>query len=360
MTPYQSPYMAWAKTRRAARFDLAISNVLGCSIEDLPGATGALALQGRNDDGYAPLLDAIAARYGVGLGQVTSAQGASGANFLVFAALLQPGDDVLVERPGYDPLLGAPRLLGANVVRFDRTFEDGYALDPDRVASALTPRTRLVIITSPHNPSSVVADAAALREVGRIAAARGAYVVVDEVYLDATHAAVPTAATFGDEFIVTSSLTKSYGLAALRCGWVLSSEDVALRLRRARDVVDGTGSIVAERLSVLAFEHLDALRTRAHALLATNRNMLQSFLATRPDLDCVEPRGGTVAFPRVRGLADTTRFAERLLVERETAIVPGRFFDASAHFRLGFSGETGTLQNGLDRLSAALDARAWH
>src|SRR3970040_269129 len=96
---FHAPYMEWAKTRPSARFDLAISNMLGCSIEDLPGAAGALALSGRNDSGYAPLLQAIAARYSVRPAQVTTAQGASGANFLVFAALLSHGDDVLVEQP---------------------------------------------------------------------------------------------------------------------------------------------------------------------------------------------------------------------------------------------------------------------
>jgi hypothetical protein len=348
--------MEWAKTRPAARFDLAISNMLGCSIEDLPGAADALALSGRNDNGYAPLLEAIATRYGVGPAQVTTGQGASGANFLVFAALLSPGDDVVVEQPGYDPLLGAPRLLGANTVRFERRFEDGFALDPARVSAAITPRTKLIVITSPHNPSSVTADPAALREIGEIAAACGAHVLVDEVYLDAAGAMVSTTAALGDTFIVTSSLTKSYGLAGLRCGWILSSEAVAARLRRARDIVDGTGSIVAERLSVVAFEHMDALHARARRLLSTNMPLVRDFLNRRPEVEWVDPRGGTVVFPRLRGVKDTTRLAERLLAERETAIVPGRFFQAASHFRLGFSGPTESLRGGLEALGGALSS----
>lgn len=354
---FHAPYMEWAKTRPEARFDLAVSNVLGCTLDDLPGAAEALALGGRNDNGYAPLLDAIATRYGVAPAQVTTAQGTSGANFLVCAALLSPGDEVLVERPGYDPLMGAPRLLGANITRFDRVFEDGYALDPAGVAAAITPRTRLVVITSPHNPGGVVAEPDALREIGRIAAGSGAHVLVDEVYLDATDATVPTAARYGDAFIVTSSLTKSYGLAGLRSGWVLSSEDVAARLRRARDVVDGTGSIVAERLSVLAFQHLDTLIARARRLLETNLAIMKRFLAACPDLEYIEPRGGTVVFPRVRGVQDTTRFAERLLAAYETAVVPGHFFQAPSHIRIGFSGATDSLRDGLDRLGTALAER---
>src|SRR4030095_5486473 len=132
-----------------------------------------------------PMANTRGRRYAVGAAQVVTANGTAGANFQVCAAMLEPGDDVLVERPGYDPLLGAPRLLGANIIRFDRRFEDGFALDPDRVAEVITPRTRLVILTGPHNPSGAFADRDALAAIGRIAAAAGARVLVDEVYLDA-------------------------------------------------------------------------------------------------------------------------------------------------------------------------------
>jgi aspartate/methionine/tyrosine aminotransferase len=354
--PIRAAYMHWAKSRPSARLDLAGSNVLACSIEDLEGARDAIDLGGRNDNGYEPLLDAIAARYGVSGDRVTTAQGTSGANFLAFAALLQPGDDVLVERPGYDPLLAAPRLLGANIVRFERRFHGGYALDPERVARAITPRTRLIVITSPHNPSGVIADRSALQAIGEAAAARDAHVLVDEVYMDAAATPERPAATLGDVFISTSSLTKSYGLAGLRCGWILSPPAVAERIRRARDVVDGTGSIVAERLSVLAFAQLDRLLGRARTLLSANHALLLDFLRGRPELEWVEPGGGTVVFPRIRGLEDTSDFAERLLRHRDTAVVPGRFFEAPSHVRLGFNIETGPLASGLEALRAELDS----
>lgn len=354
-----TPYLEWAKKRPAARFDLATSNVLSCSIEDLEGARDALALGGRNDTGYAPLIQAIAARYGVSPDQVTTAQGASGANFLVCAALLEPGDDVLVERPGYDPLLGAPRMFGAATVRFDRTFAQGFVLDPGRVRQAMTPRTRLIIVTSPHNPTGVIADTTALEEIGRLASERGAHVLVDEVYLDAADGSIVPAATLGDAFISTSSLTKSYGLSGLRSGWILSSRATAERLARARDIVDGTGSIVTERLSALVFDQLDRLIARSKTLLDTNGALVRSFLRRRPELEWIEPRGGTVAFPRLRESEDATTFAERLFRERDTAIVPGRFFEAPAHFRIGFGGTTEPLRHGLDAIGAALDARAW-
>ena len=352
---YHAPYMEWAKTRAAAEFDLAGSNILACSLADLPGAREAVDLAGANDDGYAPLVGAIAARYGVDPERVTTAAGTAGANALLLAALIEPGDDVLVERPGYDPLLGTARLFGARVVRFDRSFDDGFALDPDRVRHAMTPRTKVIVITSPHNPTGVAAAPAALEAIGRIAERAGAHVIVDEVYKDLTGDRTAPAAARGDVFATTNSLTKSYGLSSLRAGWVIASPDVSYRVRRARDVIDGSGSIVAERLAVLAFRHLDVPTERARTILARNQALAQAFLQSRPELEWV-PSAGTIVFPRIRGLADSRPFVERLMRERRTALGPGVFFEAPAHFRLGYGGDTGKIRQGLANVSAALDA----
>jgi aspartate/methionine/tyrosine aminotransferase len=288
---------------------------------------------------------------------VTTAGGTAGANFLVFAALLEPGDEVLVERPGYDPLAGAARLLGARTLPFDRVFADGFALDPDRVRAAMTPRTKLIVITTPHNPTGVAADAAALDEVGRIAQSAGAHVLVDEVYRDVTGVSGPPAAARSDVFVTTNSLTKSYGLSSLRAGWTIASPDLSYRLRRARDVVDGTGSIVAERLAVLAFEHLDTLYLRARAILARNKALVDAFLVAHPQLESA-PSAGTIVFPRIAAVADTQPFVDRVMREQRTALGPGSFFGAPAHFRLGYGGDTDKIREGLSRVCAVLQAIA--
>ncbi len=359
---FHAPYMEWAKTRPSARFDLAGSNILPCPIDELPGAREAIGFEGSNENGYGPLIESIASHYEVGTDHVTTAQGASGANFLAFAALLEPGDEVLVETPGYDPLLGAPRMLGARVNQFEREFVNGFALDPERVRRAITPRTRIIIITNPHNPSGVLAAPAALDAIGEIARAHGAHVLLDEVYLDLAAASAAlrgvnverTFARRGEPFVCTNSLTKSYGLSGLRCGWILSSTDVAKRVRRARDVVDGTGSILSERLAVVAFTHLERLLQRSRTLLDVNSAIVRHFLDARRDLAWA-PSAGTVVFPRLQRIQDSTAFAERLLKEAETAVVPGRFFQAPAHLRVGFGGATETLRHGLYAFGAALD-----
>lgn len=351
-----APYMAWAKLRTPPRYDLAGSNLLSCTLDDLAGGD-PLVLNGPNGEGWPPLVEAIAARYGVRTDQVATGPGCSGANFLAFAALVEPGDDVVVERPGYDPLLGALELLGARVRRFERRWEDRWAVDPDRVRAALTSRTRLVVVTSPHNPTGVLVSSDALDRIAEDAAAVGARVLVDEVYLDAVYVNRPVPAfTRHEAFVSTNSLTKSYGLAGLRAGWILAHRDVARAARRVRDVVDGTGAVPAEALAALAFRRLDALGRRARGIIEPNAERVARFVAGRPELEWVPPDGGTMAFPRVRGVRDTRELASALMRDSGTAVVPGAFFDAPEHIRIAFGADPATVSAGLEALGCALDA----
>jgi hypothetical protein len=351
-----APYMEWAKGHPRPRFDLCGSNLPACTIDDLPGAREALAPNGDNDHGYRPLIEAIAAHHGTGVERVAPASGASGANFLALAALVGPGDEVLVERPAYDPLLGAARLLGATVSRFERRFEDGFAVDPERIDAALTPKTRLVVITSPHNPSGAVVGGEELDAIAELAARRGVHVLVDEVYLDTISPRPQAAANRSDRLLSTGSLTKAYGLAGLRCGWVLAAPEVAAAVRRVRGAVEAIGAYPAEVLARIAFANIEALVARARAILEPNGAALAAFVASRPELEWVPPAGGTVAFPRLSGHRDAGPFIDMLLAEHETSVVPGRFFEAPAHFRIAFGGvEAGVLRGGLARIGEALD-----
>ncbi len=355
MTHSRAPYMEWAKTRPAARIDLAVSNLMACSLLDLPGAREAVDLAGESPDGYRPLVEAIAARYGVLPDNVATAGGCSGANFLVMAALLEPGDEVLIESPNYDPLPGTARLLGASVATFQRRFEDGYRIDADRVAAAIGRRTRLIVVTSPHNPSGVVADEQDLSALARAAERVGVPVLVDEVYLDAVFEGRPApAASRSAALISTNSLTKAYGLASLRCGWSIASPEITRRVRRVRDVVDVWGPIPADRISVLAFENLDRLAERARRIVEGNLARARAFLAGRSDLDCVAPRG-TLAFPRFHGGRDAASFVGRLFQDHGVAVAPGAFFDSPAHFRVSLGGDPAKLDEGLAAISRCLD-----
>jgi aspartate/methionine/tyrosine aminotransferase len=350
-----APYMRWAKTRPEARYNLAVSNLRPCTHEDLPGLLDDVPLSGSNPDGYPPLVEAIATRYGVEPANVALGTGCSGANFLVCAALLCSGDEVLVESPGYDPLAAAARVVGARIVPFERCFEEGWSVDPERVARSLTERTRLIIVSSPHNPTGVTIKPETFEEIGELAERRDAWVLVDEVYRDAAfdHTTRP-AACIHPRCISTSSLTKSYGLPGLRCGWVIGAEDVIVRIRRIRDAVDAVGAYPTEVASARVFNVLDKLEARARGIIEPNLRRLREFMAGRDDLAWVAPDGGTVSFPRLIGAPDAGAFVDRLLGEHDTAVIPGALFDAPAHFRIGFGVPAETFDGGLEGLARAL------
>jgi aspartate/methionine/tyrosine aminotransferase len=347
--------MEWAKSRPAPRIDLATSNLLAGTLDDLPGAREAVDLAGQSPEGWLPLVAAIAERYGVAAENVATAVGCSGANFLALAALVESGDEVLFEQPGYDPLRAAATMLGARVTRFERRFEDGWRLDPDLVARALTAHTRVVMLSSPHNPSGVLASSDELSAIARLAERRGLTVIVDEVYLDLAQPGHPPAASLSPSFVSTNSLTKAYGLASLRCGWALADIELARKIRRARDVVDVWSPIPADRLSVVAFRNLHRLAERAHALVKRNSALVTAFLGRRAELECVTSRA-TIAFPRFVDGRDSGAFADRLMREHGVAVVPGSFFDSPSHFRLSFGGATEPLAEGLAAIAACLDA----
>src|SRR5579883_147900 len=278
----QSEYMHWAKTQSRARFNLATSGVGAFPLRELPFDWTRLEINGENAYGYRPLMEAIAARHGVDPECVVEAAGTSMANHLAMAAIVEDGDEVLIEHPAYGPLVDAALYLGARVTRFARREEDGYAVDPAAVRRALTPRTRLIVVTNLHNPSGALTPDAVLREIGELARSVGARVLVDEVYLDAVYENTPhTALHLGPEFVVTSSLTKVYGVSGIRCGWILAEPEVAWKMRRLNDVFGATPVHPGELLSVAAFEHLPLLRERARKIVETDRVALRAFLQAR-------------------------------------------------------------------------------
>lgn len=354
-----SDYALWATYHAAARYNLANSGILGCDLNDLPITMGDVALNGPNHEGYAPLKEAIAAKYGVSADQVVTAQGTSMANFLAMATVIERGDEVLIERPAYDPLLNASEYLGAKIKRFARSFENGYRIDVDEVKQLIAPRTRLIVITSPHNPSGVVVDQATLEQIGEIARDVGARVLVDEVYRDILFEdAPPVAASLGPQFITTSSLTKGYGLHGLRCGWVLCEPELAERMRRLNDLFGVAGSMPSDALSVVAFRYLGKLEARTRAMIEPNMALVHEFLREHEDvLDCVVPPRSMIVFPRLKNHDDSEPLHD-LLRRFETSIVPGKYFEAQRHFRLGFAVKTEDVDAGLRNLSKALRMRA--
>jgi aspartate/methionine/tyrosine aminotransferase len=276
------------------------------------------------------------------------------ANYLAMATLLDGGDEVVIEHPAYGLLVDAAQYIGADIKRFTRREENAYAVDPAEIRRVVTPRTRLVVLTNLHNPSSVLTPDPVVREVADIARSVGARLLVDEVYLDAVYENMPpTAARIGPEVLVTSSLSKVYGLSGLRCGWVLAEPDLARAMYALKNVFGSIGVHPGEILSVAAFENLGAIRDRARRVVEADRTALAEFLDGNGEVSAVRTEWGTTSFPRLKGgCADA--FLDRLRERYETTAVPGRFFDMPGHFRIGMGVDSAMFREGLRRMGLAL------
>ncbi|MGA7523087.1 MAG: aminotransferase class I/II-fold pyridoxal phosphate-dependent enzyme [Acidobacteriaceae bacterium] len=350
-----SVYLEWAKLCSAAKYNLATSGIMGYPLAELPVKAEELEINGPTAYGYAPLQERLARLCGVKPECVVEAAGTAMANHLAMAALVEPGDDVLVEQPTYGPIVEVASYLGASLLRFERREENDFQIDAEEVQRKITAKTRLVCVTNLHNPTGALTDEATLTQIGEIAQKVGARVLVDEVYLPMVYGkSVRSSFHLGEVFVVTTSLTKAYGLSGLRCGWILAEPKLAHRMWRLNDLFAATPVNVGRQLSVLALDHLEKIDARARGILDANRASLSNFFQARKDLGGLRSRWGTVSFPKLlRGSVDA--FCELLRERYETSVVPGRFFEMPDHFRIGMGGDVAMTAEGLKRLGAALD-----
>jgi aspartate/methionine/tyrosine aminotransferase len=351
-----SRYMEWAKLRASAKYSLATSGMANLPLSELGVALDELEINGPTVYGYDPLLKALAARYRVPQECVVSAMGTSFANYLALAAATESGDEVLIEQPAYDPMLSAARYLGLEIRRFQRKPEQNFAIDVAEVERNLSSRTRLIVLCNMHNPSGALVADSVLNDLAALARSKDGYVLVDEVYREMLFQAEPQSAFHLDpeRFIVTSSLTKAYGLSGLRSGWVLAPAKMAQRMWKIHDLHAATYPFMTEYLSVIALEKLSHIAARMKSILDENRALLREFLARREDLDYFWPEYGAIVFPRLKhgAMADFCR----LLRDRfETSVVPGEFFEMPEHFRIGVGTPTADLRAALNQLARGLD-----
>jgi aspartate/methionine/tyrosine aminotransferase len=353
-TEARTAYIEWAKLCASAKFNLAASGVKGLPLSELPVRLEELQLSAMGSYGYRPLVERLARRYGVGAENVVGAIGTSMANYLAMSAVVEPGDEVIVEQPTYEPMVEIARYLEAVVVRLPRRAEDGWQVRVADLEKIISKKTRLVVLTNLHNPSGAFLDDETLRAIGEVASGVGARVLVDEVYRELLFDR-PSRPAFhlGAHFMVTSSLTKAYGLSGLRCGWILAAPELAERMWRQNDLFGNIPAHITELLSVVALDNLHKIRERAISLLAKNWKLLDVFLARHPELDVARPLGGTIVFAKAPA-GDGNAFCARLREKYETSVVPGRFFEMPGWVRIGICNDTAEVEEGLRRSSLAL------
>jgi len=353
-------YLNWARRFYGqVRFDLATSGIPTARVADWGMPSGA-ALD--DPSGWERMREAIAAYNDVPSSGAVAALGTAHALWLAYASLAGPGDDILVEDPAYEPLLRAAEGVGARVLRSSRDARDVFALDPERVARALTPQTRVVAITNLHNPTGVRADDGALRATAQLLERRGAFLLVDEVYaafddlVDAHGVFRGSARKLAPNVVAVSSLTKCHGLGPHRVGWVLGPPQVVARVEDAVTATSGMLPLAHAHIGVHAFSRILELADRARAFLSGKRERVGAWVASQ-GLQWSAPPAGLFAFVTVPGATDLTRHVEAAVREREVLVAPGSFFGVPNGFRIAWSAPSGALEEGLGRLAECV--RSW-
>ena len=290
--------------------------------------------------------------------------GAAEANYLALTQLLEPGDELITERPGWPQAEVLAKAAGATTRLIDRIEAEGWALPLDRLESAVSPRTKVIFLTNPNNPTGRCLSPAELTRLAEIADRSGAWLLIDEVYagLEWTAPRAPSIAGLTPRGITTGSVSKALGLQGIRTGWLICQDkgllmDAVIRRENASEIMNILGEHIAEialRPSRLA-PALVAARAEGQAGLAR----LSRFLDATPELTWHPPEAGLIGLARLTTGETGESLARRLLAPPyRTFLIPGAAYGHPAHIRLGVGGgASANLETGLNRLAQALRRR---
>ncbi|WP_300038361.1 pyridoxal phosphate-dependent aminotransferase [uncultured Roseobacter sp.] len=345
-------------------FSLSQSPVLGDFLDDIDPAL-PLDWNGRDFRGLPELRAHVLAQAGLtgvcAPEDVLITAGAAEANYLAIMQLLQPGDEIVIETPGWPQAGVLARAVGADIVPIPRREEEAWALPLDALKQAVSPRTRIIFLSNPNNPTGRMLDRAALEEVVRIADRVGAWLIVDEVYagLEWEGPRAPSVAGMYARGITTGSVSKALGLQGLRTGWLICPDpglvmDAVILRENASEIMNIMGEVIAE-IALRPARYapvLDNARTAGRANLAH----MNDWIAAQPGLSWVPPQAGLIGLGRLPDGIDSDAFARFLLTEPyRTFLLPGSAYDQPGHIRLGVGGgQSVNLDQGLERLSRAL------
>jgi aspartate/methionine/tyrosine aminotransferase len=294
------------------------------------------------------------------LDDVLITAGAAEANYLCFRQLLAPGDEIVTETPGWPQAAVMARGIGADLRLVKRREENGWRLDLDELAAAVTAKTKLIFLSNPNNPTGQLLTEAELHRIAAIADKVGAWLIVDEVYagLEWEGARAPSIAGIYPRGITTGSVSKGLGLQGLRTGWLICRDrqmvmDAVILRENSSEIMNILGEHIAE--IALRPDRLGPALTRARAAGAATLAQLDAFIASQPRLSWVRPQAGLIGLARLKG-EGAEPFARRLLAAPyRTFLLPGTAYDEPAHIRLGVGGGAAVrLDEGLARLATCL------
>jgi len=321
-------------------------------------------------NGTEALRAAIAALYpGAEARNVVVTTGTAEANYIAIWRLVEPGDEVVMMLPNYMQIWGVVRAQGAKVAEWALREQAGWAPDVEELGRLLTPRTRLIVLCNPNNPTGSALSPENMRGIVAAAARHGTWVLADEVYRGAEREGDETPSFWGgyDRLLVTSGLSKAYGLPGLRIGWVVGPADVIAELWARKDYLTISPGALSDVLARKALRPDVRARilARTRGILRANYPVIEAWVRGHAsDLALHPPRAGAIAYPRYAWPVNSTELVTRLRDERGVLVVPGDHFGMDGFLRIGYGGDPDDLRKGLaaaasSTMAASGDARTW-
>jgi aspartate/methionine/tyrosine aminotransferase len=349
------------------RCNLTESSVRDRSLDDLGIEVRDLVLFYGDHAGDGALRDLVAeqsatAGAAVKAEDVLVTAGAAQALFIIATSLLDKGDELVVVRPNYATNIETPRAIEADVRYLDLTFEDGYRIDPEKLMALVTPRTRYVSVTVPHNPTGVMMDEADLRRLIGLVERAGCRLLVDETYREMAFAGpLPVAATLSERAVSVSSLSKTYGIPGIRTGWLVCRDAELMRtFLAAKEQIGICGSVVDEAIAARALAQREEWLAELRPLIAARLQVVRDWIAGEELMEWVEPDGGVVCFPRIRPdvPVDVNEFYRVLGEMHGTYVGPGHWFEQDRRqMRIGYAWPLpDELEGGLAAVSGSVRA----
>jgi aspartate/methionine/tyrosine aminotransferase len=333
-------------------------------IEDAPGLEALLdqPLAYTQSNGTIELRRVIASIYpGATVDHIEVTNGGSEANFITTFNLIEPGDDVVMLVPNYMQTWGLSRAFGGTIREW-RLVEDREAgrwrVDVDALEALVTARTKMIVICNPNNPTGARLTAAELDRIARVADQHGAWILSDEVYRGAELDGQETPSMWGrsERAIITSGLSKAYGLPGLRIGWIAAPPALIASLWSYHDYVTIAPGALSDRLArvALAPERRARLFERTRGILRRNLPLIEAWLRDAGGFHWIKPEAGAIVYVRYDHKINSTELVNRLRVEKSVLIVPGDHFGMDGYLRLGFGEPPEYNRAGLDRLKELL------
>lgn len=349
-------------------FSLSKSPVLGDFLDELY-PTLSLDWNGRSFRGLPELRAHVLRQAGLdyicNVNDVLITAGAAEANYLALRQLLEPGDEIVIEKPGWPQAEVMAKAQGAVVKTGFRRETSGWDLDLDELRSLVTPKTKLIFLTNPNNPTGRLLSLDDLSEIVAIARNMGAWLIVDEVYAGLEWAAPrpPSIAGLYERGITTGSVSKALGLQGLRTGWMICQDkdlimDAVILRENSSEIMNILGEVIAE--IALRPDRYNIALSAARAAGLANLAELNSFIENQPLLSWIPPEAGLIGLAKLGNGLDSSFVAKRLLEPPyKTFLLPGSAYDQPDHIRVGVGGGTeANLALGLSRLAALLSAQA--